>query len=105
MAMCMGDAFLTKVSATGTLLYSTCLGGVNLGGTETGLAVAVDAAGCAYVTGQAASADFPTTSGAYQTSLSGSGDAFATKFAAAGNALVFSTLLGGSGTETGRALG
>ena len=37
--------------------------------------------------------------------LSGSSDAFASKFSAAGNALVFSTLLGGSSTETGRAIG
>jgi hypothetical protein len=101
----MGDAFLTKVSASGVILFSTYLGGVNLTQNEAGLAVAVDAAGSAYLTGQAGSSDFPTTSGAYQTSLSGTSDAFVTKFAPAGNALVFSTLLGGSSTESGRAIG
>src|SRR5258707_15207029 len=97
------DAFLTKISPTGTVLFSTYLGGLNALGSESGLAVAVDAAGALYLTGQASSTAFPTTSGAYQTGLSGNSDAFITKFAAAGNALVFSTLLGGSGSnDTGR---
>src|SRR5262245_53955315 len=92
----LGDAFLMKVSSTGVLLYSTHPGGVNLLA-DSGLAVAVDGAGEAFVSGQAGSSDFPTTSGAYQTSLSGPSDAFITKFSTAGNALVYSSFLGGSG--------
>src|SRR5262249_9001712 len=54
-----GDAFLTKLSPTGTILYSTYLGGVNQTLSDQALALAVDAAGCAYLSGQAISTDFP----------------------------------------------
>ena len=46
-----------------------------------------------------ASTDFPTSPGALQGSLKGKNDAFLTKLAPDGKRLVFSTLLGGSGTE------
>src|SRR5439155_16790218 len=66
-----GAAFVTKLNASGTgLIYSTYLGG-SQGGNGNG--IAVDAAGNAYVTG-GAGANFPTTPGAFQTSLSGSVD-------------------------------
>ena len=42
---------------------------------------------------------FPTTAGAMKTSRAGDGDAFVTKFNAAGLAIVFSTLVGGTGDE------
>ena len=61
--------------------------------------LAVDAAGNAYIGGGTASANFPVTPGAFSTVLTGGGDAFVTKLNAAGSALIFSTLLGGSGTE------
>ncbi len=68
------DAFVTKLNPTGSALaYSTYLGGT---GDETCDAIAVDSAGNAYVTGQTGSTDFPTTSGAFQPTLSGSNDAF-----------------------------
>jgi len=51
------DAFLLKLTTSpSSLLYSTCLGGA---GDETGRAVAVDAAGNAYVAGSSNSSDFP----------------------------------------------
>jgi hypothetical protein len=71
------------------LAYSTYLGGT---GYDAGNAIAVDAAGNAYVTGQTFTADFPTTSGAFQTTYGGS-DAFITKINPSGNALVYSTYL------------
>ena len=83
------DAFVTKVDPTGSaLVYSTYLGG---NGGIYGIGIAVDAAGSAYVTG-AASADFPTTPGAFQPA---GGGGFVTKLDPAGSALAYSTYLGG----------
>ncbi len=93
-----GDAFVTKLNAAGTaLVYSTFLGG---SGFDTATEVAIDSAGNAYVTGQAA-AGFPVTPGAFQTSFNGVIDAFVTKLNTTGTALVYSTFLGGSGFEFG----
>lgn len=82
-----------------TLAYSTYLGPSNRG--RAALGVAVDSAGNAYVTGFTDSTAFPTTFGSVQTSYAGSGDAFVSKLNAAGTALVYSTYLGGSGTDYG----
>ncbi len=88
-----GDAFVTKLDSTGAMTWSTYLGGSS---GDAGVAIAVDGAGCAYVTGRTASYGFPTTTGAFQTSLSFGGvDGFVTKFAADGQSLAYSTLLGG----------
>ena len=78
--------------------YATFLGG---SGTDEGHEVAVDASGSAYVMGNTASADFPTTAGAFDTTLGGARDAFVTKLNPAGTGLVYSTYLGGSGDEFG----
>ncbi|MCM3875240.1 MAG: SBBP repeat-containing protein [Thermoanaerobaculia bacterium] len=84
------------------LSYSTYLGG---GGTDVGRAIAVDSAGCAYVTGETNSVDFPGASTSLiQPSWSGSYDVFVAKLNAAGNALVYSTYLGGSGGDFGYAI-
>ena len=80
-----------------TLVYSTYLGG---GSNETGRGIAVDSTGCAYVTGETDSANFPTQS-PYQAAYAGSGDSFVTKLSAAGNSLVYSTYLGGSAYDFG----
>ena len=91
------NAFVTKLDPTGSaLVYSTYLGGSTY---DTGTGIAVDADGNAYVTGNAGSANFPTTLGAFQPILGGSLDAFVTKLNPAGSALVYSTYLGGSGQE------
>jgi hypothetical protein len=91
------DAFVSKVNGTGsTLLYSTYLGGSDF---DAGGGIAVDASGVAYVTGRTFSANFPTTSGAFQTTFGGFGDAFVSKLNPAGSALLYSTYLGGSSTE------
>jgi hypothetical protein len=79
-----------------TLVYSTYLGG---NGTDFASAIAVDTAGNAYITGETRSTNFPTTPGVLQTTLGGVQDAFVTKLNAAGTALVYSTYLGGSGTD------
>jgi hypothetical protein len=83
------------------LSYSTYLGGsggpysVTFPWSDESYGIAVDGAGNAYVSGITDSIDFPTTAGAYQTSLIDTGDAFVTKFNASGTALVYSTYLGG----------
>jgi len=91
------DAFVAKLSPAGdALVYSTYLGGA-LGG-ETGLGVAVDAAGEAHVTGWTTAGDFPTAN-AFQRSLRGIWDVFVAKLGAAGDTLVYSTFLGGNDVE------
>jgi hypothetical protein len=93
-----GIAFVAKLEAVGSVLvYSTYLGGSN---DVFASGIAVDATGNAYVTGYTASSDFPTTTGAFQTSYGGGYyDAFVAKLNAAGSALVYSTYLGGSCSE------
>src|SRR5439155_15745557 len=50
------------------------------------------------------STNFPTTAGAFQTSFGGNRDAFVTKLNPTGSALVYSTYLGGSKFDQGRAI-
>jgi photosystem II stability/assembly factor-like uncharacterized protein len=97
------DAYVLKVNAAGTaLVYATYLGG---NGSDTGGAIAVDGAGNAYVTGLTGSGSFPITAGAVQPSRSGSIDGFATKLNVAGNALAYSTYLGGNNADQGYGIG
>lgn len=100
------DAFVAKISAYGSLLYSTYLGGNSA---DHGGAIAIDAAGNAYVTGSTYSTDFPLAA-AFQPHTGGGQDAFVTKLNVQGSGLVFSTYLGGSGgspaaPETGAGIG
>ncbi len=94
------DGFVTRLSPTGGARYSTYLGG---SGQEWGNAVAVDSEGCAYVVGSTHSSNFPVTAGALRRVASGQ-DAFLTKLNATGSALVYSTYLGGSGSDSCRAV-
>ena len=91
------DAFVAKLNSAGTdLVYSTYLGGP---GASIANAIALDAAGNAYVTGGTDSAGFPTVA-AFQSSNKGSQDAFVSKLNAAGN-VVYSTYLGGESDDMG----
>jgi hypothetical protein len=93
------DAFVSKINGSGTaLVYSTYLGGT---GNETGHGMAVDSSGNAYVTGYTGSTNFPTLNAIQSSFGGGDADAFVTKINASGTALVYSTYLGGSSTETG----
>jgi Beta-propeller repeat/Immunoglobulin domain/Abnormal spindle-like microcephaly-assoc'd, ASPM-SPD-2-Hydin len=89
------------------LSYSTYLGGT---GYDAGTAIAVDASGNAYVTGFTRSPNFPTTAGSFQTICGTSGtcngyfwDAFVTKLTPNG-LMAYSTFLGGSGNDMGKAI-
>jgi hypothetical protein len=94
--------FLTKLDATGsTLLFADYFGGTS-GGDEA-YAIALDSSGNAYVTGDATSSDFPVVN-AYQSTLSGSQDAFLAKFSADGSSLMYSTYLGGSNWQFGNSV-
>jgi hypothetical protein len=102
------DVFVSKLNPAGTaLVYSTFLGGSRTSPepSQGGTAIAVDAAGNAYVTGGTDAADFPTTPGALQRVCGGctfaTGDVFVTKLNAAGTVLAYSTFLGGSGSDVG----
>ena len=96
------DAFVTKLNGAGSgLIYSTMLGGV---GHDFGNGIALDAAGNAYVTGQAFAHDFPVHN-AVQAVKGGANDAFVTKVNPTGAGLVYSTYLGGNADDVGSDLG
>jgi hypothetical protein len=78
----LADGFVSILDASGaSLAYSTYLGGNNpsLMPVERGHGVAVHGTGAIYVSGETPSPDFPTTPGAFQTTLGGLHDAFVTQ--------------------------
>jgi hypothetical protein len=95
------DAFATRLSPEGSLVYSTYLGGSL---EDEVLGIAVDAAGSAYLTGTTTSADFPTTAGKHDATLDGRFDAFVSKLNSEGTRLSYSTYLGGSFDEFGQSV-
>jgi len=86
------------------LVYASYLGGTNSDEVQ---GIAADANGFAYVTGYTASTNFPTTADAFRKALNGSiknqlvYDAFVAKVTPVGDALVYSTLLGGTNSDAG----
>jgi uncharacterized repeat protein (TIGR01451 family) len=97
------DGFVAKFDPAGTtLLYSTYLGGNGVDEVE---GIAVDAAGNAYLTGYTFSSDFPgVTAGSLQSGNAGGRDAFVAKLSPAGTALLYSTYLGGTGSDLGKSI-
>jgi hypothetical protein len=107
------DAFLVRMNTSGSAIeYATYLGGT---GNDQGLGVAADTSGAAYVTGSTQSTNFPVINpldnpnsspvkNAPILTLQGQQNAFISKFTADGSALVFSTYLGGSGSDQGNAI-
>jgi len=99
-----GDAFVTKLDSSGSILYSTFLGG---SGSDVGYGVAVDGAGNAYIAGITNSLDFPVRNWFQATCdscTSSSSDTFLAKVSPTGSALVYSTYLGGSEDDVARAV-
>lgn len=98
------DGFVAKLAADGLgLAYATYLGGTNADH-ERATAIALDAAGNAYVTGFTSAPNFPTTPGAFQplTASPNQGfDAFVAKLDPSGSALLYSTYLGGNAADFG----
>ncbi|MEW5989101.1 MAG: SBBP repeat-containing protein [Chloroflexota bacterium] len=93
------DGYVTKISESGSgLVYSTFLGG-SADDCYEDCDVIVGADGSAYIVGNTYSAGFPTTPGAYDTTLDGGRDAFVTRLSSAGDSLIYSTFLGGSSSD------
>lgn len=95
------DLFITKIAPDGNrVIYSTYIGGSD---NDFGNAIAVDSMGNVYVAGYTFSSDFPVLNGFQpkngNTIANTGGDAFILKLNAQGNALVYSTYLGGMGDD------
>lgn len=103
------NAFVSKLNAAGSaLVYSTFVGintpVPNTDPADRANAIAVDAGGNAYITGQTVSQNFPVTNSAFQTFPGSRLDAFVTKLNPGGTGLIYSTYLGGNSDEIGRAI-
>jgi len=92
------DAFVAKFSSSGSLLWSTYLGGFY---SDYGYGVTVASDDSCYVTGQTKSSDFPTQNAYASTFNGGNSDAFVSKFSTNG-ILLWSSYLGGSDSDIGR---
>jgi hypothetical protein len=93
-----GDGFITKINPAGTgLVYSTFIKSAEI------TAIALDANGNAYVSGDVGTLGFPVTPGAFQTDQLGF-DTFITKLNPTGSALVYSSRFGGNFDDFGRGL-
>jgi Beta-propeller repeat len=91
------DVFVTKINPAGTaIVYSTFLGG---SGNEGALGMAIDGAGNVYLVGSTTSTQFPGVTGSSIQPTHGGG-----LFDAAGDAIVYSTFLGGSGSDSARGI-
>lgn len=91
------DAFVVKLTPPGDqFFYSSLVGG---SGTESGVSIAGDIGGNAYITGLTSSLDFPIVGPIQPVYGGGDSDAFVAKLGTDGKVLSYSTLLGGSGTE------
>jgi FG-GAP-like repeat/Beta-propeller repeat len=95
------DAFVAKITAAGTLVYCTYVGG---SGDDRAFGIAVDGSGSAYITGWTYSTNFPLAGSPLQNHLAGVRDAFVAKLNATGNGLIYSTFLGGAGNDAGRGI-
>lgn len=82
------------------VMYTDFLGGSAF---DTGQDIAVDVGGRAYVVGYTRSSDFPTVSALDATRDTGR-DVFLTRINPAGDAVMFSTFIGGNGDDRGRAI-
>ena len=100
-----GDCFVAEFNSSGTnLIFARYLGGI---GYDYGLGIALEP-GCqsncnSYVAGLTWSTDFPTTSGAFQTTFGGYEDAFVTQLNGSGS-IVYSTYLGDAGADGAEAI-
>lgn len=101
------DVFVTKINSVGnSVVYSTYIGGSY---DDKAHGIAVDSSGNVYITGETTSDDFPTTQNAIQKDKIDIGnvilnDAFITKINSYGNSIIYSTYLGGTKEDIGRAI-
>jgi hypothetical protein len=102
------DAFVTKLNSSGALSFSTYLGGSS---DDRAYGLALNTSdNTSYVVGETisnasgANTPFPTTASARQTTNGGGYDAFFTRLNSSGTGLSYSTYLGGSTNDYGRAI-
>jgi uncharacterized repeat protein (TIGR01451 family) len=95
--------FISKLNASGSaLVFSALMHGVEQFGSDRpplNQSIFLDRLRNVYLAGTTSSAGFPTTPNAFRRTLAGLRDGFVAKFNAAGNALLFSTLLGGNSAD------
>lgn len=95
------DVFLAKLSANGdSLIFSTFLGGSE---DDRCYRMEVDHYFNMYVSGYTYSSDYPLVN-AFDNCHNGGADVFVSKLSASGESLLYSTFLGGSGTDYGLGL-
>jgi hypothetical protein len=104
------DAFVTEISTSGSLVFSTYLGGELNDNTNASNplnpvgAVAVDSAGSnIYVAGNTASTHFPIITGSLQTTLGGGTDAFVAKYSTGSSSGSFTVSNGALSNTSGHA--
>jgi hypothetical protein len=91
------DIFILSLNQSGSkLLFSTFLGGTNY---DVAFGITTNMTGYIFITGNTYSLDFPTTSGAFNTSYSGGYDIFVTKLNPSASKLSYSTYIGGKNDE------
>lgn len=91
------DAIVTKLNASGTaLVFSTFLGGTSF---DDGDIIAVGADGTVFLYGDTSSSLFPTTFGAFDSTINGDADTFLSIFSPSGSDLTYSTYFGGTTSE------
>lgn len=91
------DCVLTRLNANASVaVFSTYMGGI---GEDAAQAVEFDTDGSVWIGGFTDSVNYPATLTAPQQSLAGASDGFVSRISAAGQSLVFSTLLGGPGQD------
>lgn len=97
------DAFISKINSSGSALsYSTFVGGTDQ---DSASDIAIDASGNAYIAVNVLNGGgYPVTAGAYDTTQNGSFDVAVTVLNSAGNALIYSTYIGGSGSDVGASI-
>ena len=91
------DVFVAKLNNSGSaLLFATYVGG---SGTDTNAGVAIDSGFNVAITGTTDSTDFPTVNNFQTPTLAAGNHVFVTEVESSGSALLYSTYLGGNGTE------
>ena len=93
------DIIVFKMETDGSdLIFSTYIGG---DGNDISYRVTIDVSNHIYILGQTASTDFPTSVDAFDKILNGTNDAYVLKLKSDGSDLLFSTLIGSDGADSG----
>jgi Calx-beta domain-containing protein/beta-propeller repeat-containing protein len=95
------DAFLAKLNPSGSVVFSTYAGG---NGHDAGTSLALDSAGNIYAVGYTNSTNLALIVNPVQPIKGAGYDAFIAKLNTNGSAVVYSTYLGGNGTDAGYAI-